>query len=71
MAMLRQLANQAVAVAGMAVLLDILLAANQLGLEISGIALRCMGMLLRFLQPAFRLGHGIAALGVMVKGLFL
>ena len=71
MAMLRQLADQAVAVRRVAMLLNILLAANQLGLKIGGIALRCMGMLLRFLQPAFRLGHGIAALGVVVKGLFL
>ena len=66
--MLRQLANQAVAVRRVAMLLNILLPANQLRLEIRRIALRRVGMLLRFLQPAFRLGHGIAALGVVVKG---
>ena len=71
MAMLRQGTDQAIAVRRVSMLLNILLSTNQLGLEISGIALRCMGMLLRFLQPAFRLGHGIAALGVVVKGLFL
>ena len=47
---------------------NILLPANQLRLEIRRIALRRVGMLLRFLQPANGLGLGIATLRMVMKG---